>query len=953
MKNSISVVGCREHNLKNVTFEIPKGKLVVFTGVSGSGKTSAAMDTIHAEGQRRYVESLSAYARQFLGMLPKPDVDEIKGLCPSIAIAQKNLSNNPRSTVATVTEIYDYLRILFARVGRVYSPATNQPIKAYTVSEITNIIMSLGDGTKVMILCPIPFVNVSAKLEEIKKMGFSRIIIDGEILNLQEDADRINDIKNNLAVESDINHKGENLFCSRIAVVIDRFVLGKANSSMIADSVELAVQTSEGFVWVMNIFDKSVENYSVDYTSDKVSDCKGKICGKLQKFSTSYICPESGFRLDALDPTMFSFNSPKGACPVCNGLGELSIFDPSLIVKNPNLSIAEGAIEPTFKFSRDSYRQIFSKICSIFNTDINVPFNQLPEEAKKAIFFGTKNGKFSYSGVVDELSKWAVKGSDVVRYFLNSYRIIIPCTKCCGSRLKDEILLVKIDGLSISDVTKMSVTNSFRWINKISENMNDRDLAIAEKLIVEIKNRLHFLQEVGLDYVCLDRKSGTMSGGEMQRIVLASQLGSGLTGVLFVLDEPSIGLHPNDTDRLINVLLSLRDNGNSIIVIEHEKMIIQAADYFVDFGPGAGIEGGEIVFSGDYQHFKNAHNSLTSDYLFDRKQICEIKDTRSWEKSITLSGARTFNLKNLTVEFPLGVFICVTGVSGSGKSSLIMETLLPAMQKKPKQYPRIYDEIVGLDEISRVIEIDQSPIGRTPRSNPVTYVGGFTAIRELFASLPEAKARGYNVGRFSFNVKGGRCEACNGDGFIKVEMHFLADVFVECEYCKTKRYNKETLDIKYRQKTIADVLNMTISQAADFFKNVTSIYTKLSLLERVGLGYLKLGQGSNTLSGGEAQRIKLAKELSKRSDGRTFYILDEPTTGLHFEDVKKLLIVLEQLVEQKNTVLVIEHNTDIIKSADWIIDMGNSGGDEGGIITAAGTPNQLKENTDTSIYKYL
>lgn len=916
MINKIELKGAREHNLKNVSLKLPKNKLIVFTGLSGSGKTSLAIDTIHAEGQRRYLESLSLYSRQFLGGMKKPDVDEIKGLPVSVAITQKNTTTNPRSIVATATEIYDYLRVLFSRVGDVVSPFTGKIIKSYSPTEITDIILNKPSGSKIQILAPVDFSRYNNDferlIETLLKNGFRRIRINKET--------------------QEIEHAKAPQKIESIELIVDRIISSRTDRARIINSIELALKISHSIVWIMDISTNEIE-----------------------KYSTKFMCPESGFYLDDKEPGVFSFNNPKGACKACKGLGEQSFFAEEYIVPNEELSIFDGAINPGFKFSRTQYQQVFKEICKFFKSSFTIPFKNLPKEAQKAIFYGIDNGYLEFQGVIPELIQMYNRSeSDFLRGVLNKYKKIISCPECKGARLKDEILCVKIEGFSIYDVIKLSVDQAIEWIDTVSNNLSRNNKTIAKNLLQEIFKRLNFLKSVGLDYLTLNRKSATLSGGEMQRITLASQLGSGLTGVLFVLDEPSVGLHPRDTKRLVTVLKDLQNNGNTIIVIEHEELIIKSADYFVDVGPEAGKNGGQIVLSGNLEQFKNAKNSLTSDYIFGRKKLQRKTEIRNAKHFLTIKGVQTNNLKNIDVYIPLNVFCAITGVSGSGKSSLIIDTLIPALMKKNLNENVIFKKILGAEEIERVIEIDQAPIGRTPRSNPITYTDGFSNIRELFAMLPESKSRGYSAGRFSFNVKGGRCEACEGAGYMVVSMHFLPDVLVECEHCKGKRYNKDTLDILYNEKSIADVLDMTVDEAYEFFKNVPKVSSKLEFLKKVGLGYIKLGQPATSLSGGEAQRIKLAKELSKKSNGNILYVLDEPTTGLHFEDIRKLLEVLHALVDKGNSVIVIEHNMDVIKSSDFVIDLGVFGGEKGGKIAALGPPVDLiNKNPKASIYGIL
>ncbi len=929
------VRGAREHNLKNVTLDLPRDKLIVMTGLSGSGKSSLAFDTIYAEGQRRYVESLSAYARQFLELMQKPDVDSIDGLSPAISIEQKTTSKNPRSTVGTVTEIWDYMRLLFARVGIPYSPATGEPIESQTVSQMVDRILALGEGTKLYLLAPIVRGRkgeYKKELLELQKKGFQRVKIDGELYEIEETP----------ALDKKRKHD--------IEVVIDRLVVRESLGNRLADSLETALELADGLAITENADDQS-----------RVT------------FSARFACPVSGFTIDEIEPRLFSFNSPQGACPTCDGLGTTFFFDPDLIVPDPTLTLRKGAIAPWAKSSSQYYLQALSALCHHFETSMDEAFEDLPEKMRMGLLYGTKeaitiaydDGLRSYKthkpfeGVIPNMDRrWRETDSSWVREELAKFQNVKPCESCNGARLKPESLAVKIRKLSIAQVSAFSIAQAKSWFAELDQHLTPKQNEIAARILKEINERLGFLDNVGLGYLTLSRNSGTLSGGESQRIRLASQIGSGLTGVLYVLDEPSIGLHQRDNDRLLETLKRLRDLGNTVIVVEHDEDAIRSADYLVDMGPRAGRHGGEIVAIGTPGEVAQNPKSLTGQYLSGEKSVPVPRERRPGKENQKLSivGARSNNLNNLTVDIPLGVFCCVTGVSGGGKSTLIIETLYKAIAKElngAKNHPGEHDQIQGLEYIDKVVDIDQSPIGRTPRSNPATYTGAFTPIREWFAGLPDAKSRGYGAGRFSFNVKGGRCEACKGDGVIKIEMHFLPDVYVECDVCKGKRYNRETLEIVFKGKSIADVLDMTVDDGAEFFSAVPSIRDKLVTLQRVGLGYIHIGQQATTLSGGEAQRVKLAKELSKRATGRTLYILDEPTTGLHFDDVRKLLEVLHTLVDTGNTVLVIEHNLEVIKTADWIIDLGPEGGDGGGQIVAQGVPEKVAESPKSHTGYYL
>jgi len=932
----IRVRGAREHNLKNVDVDLPRNALSVLTGLSGSGKSSLAFDTIYAEGQRRYVESLSAYARQFLELMQKPDVDLIEGLSPAISIEQKTTSRNPRSTVGTVTEIYDYLRLLYARIGIPYSPATGLPIESQTVSQMVDRILELPEGTRLYLLAPIARGKKGEfrkELADLRKRGFQRVKIDGELLEIED------------APALDKKRKHD------IEVVIDRLVVRDGIQTRLADSIETALGLSDGLLFA--------------------DDADG---GERHTFSAKFACPVSGFTIDEIEPRLFSFNNPFGACPSCDGLGTTMFFDPELVIPNPTLSLRGGAVGPWAASSSKYYVQTLNSLAAHFGVSMDTPWQDLPEQVRDAILNGTgdepitmafEDGLRTYKtskpfeGVVPNMQRrWRETDSAWVREELGRYQSVAPCGACNGQRLKPEALAVKIGGLTISEVCEYSIGKAVGWFNALEGTLRPKDLEIAQRILKEIKERLGFLDNVGLEYLTLSRGSGSLSGGESQRIRLASQIGSGLTGVLYVLDEPSIGLHQRDNDRLMTMLKRLRDLGNTVVVVEHDEDAIREADYVVDMGPGAGVHGGTVVASGTPEEIMRAPESLTGQYLSGFRQIPVPKQRRKAKKGrfLTLKGATGNNLKNVDVSIPLGTFTCVTGVSGGGKSTLVIETLWKALARRlhnAREHAGPFESLEGLDKVDKVVDIDQSPIGRTPRSNPATYTGAFTPIRDWFAGLPEAQARGYAAGRFSFNVKGGRCEACQGDGVIKIEMHFLPDVYVQCDICKGHRYNRETLEIRFRDKSIADVLDMTVEEGAKFFKAVPSIRDKLETLEHVGLGYIKVGQPATTLSGGEAQRVKLAKELSRRATGRTVYILDEPTTGLHFEDVRKLLEVLQALVEQGNTVIVIEHNLEVIKTADHIIDLGPEGGDGGGRIVASGTPEEVAATPGSYTGAYL
>lgn len=942
----IKVRGAREHNLKNVSVDIPKNKLVVITGLSGSGKSSLAFDTIYAEGQRRYVESLSAYARQFLHLQNKPEVDSISGLSPAIAIDQRSTSKNPRSTVGTITEIYDYLRLLYARIGIPFSPSTGLPIKSQTISEMVDILHSLPVGTRIYVLAPIirgQKGEFKRELLNIKKQGFQRLIIDGELCEVDE------------LPKIDKNKK------HNIEVVVDRLEISAELGNRTADSLETALSLSDGILYVkiISLPEEADTTHNID---------------EIITFSEKYACPISGFQLTEIEPRIFSFNSPFGACPKCEGIGKELFFDEDLIVPDPNLSIKNGAIAPWSGSSSKFFSDTFNSLAKHYKFDINSPFSSLSAEIRNILFYGSKNEviEFKYSsdsrmnifkqpfaGIIPSLHE-KLKKADAswLREDLLRYQSEHKCSSCSGYRLKKESLCVMIEGANIGQVSELTISKAWQWFADIEPKLTAKESKIATRILKEIKERLSFLQNVGLEYLSLSRESGTLSGGESQRIRLASQIGSGLSGVLYVLDEPSIGLHQRDNTRLIATLKHLRDLGNTVIVVEHDEETMIEADHIIDVGPGAGIHGGNIIAEGTVEDIKNSADSITGQYLSGRKYIPVPEKPRSGieGKVLSLKGASSNNLKNVDIIINLGTFVAITGVSGSGKSSLIIHTLYKAALKKlegVKLHPGEYQSLTGLEFIDKIIDINQSPIGRTPRSNPATYTGAFTLIRDWFAELPEAKIRGYKVGRFSFNVKGGRCEACQGDGLIKIEMHFLPDIFVKCDVCDGKRYNRETLEVKYKGRSIADVLDMTVEDAIEFFSKVHSIADKLTTLSEVGLSYIKIGQSATTLSGGEAQRVKLAKELSRRSTGKTLYILDEPTTGLHVEDINKLLKVLHKLVDLGNTVLVIEHNMDVIKTADRIIDIGPEGGNKGGRVVVSGSPNEVIQCSESHTGHYL
>ena len=933
MKQFLKVRGANEHNLKNVDIDIPKDQLIVMTGVSGSGKSSLAFDTIYAEGQRRYVESLSAYARQFLQMMQKPDVESIEGLSPAISIEQKSTNKNPRSTVGTVTEIYDYMRLLWARIGVPYSPATGLPIESQTVSQMVDKIFKKENDSKIYLLAPIVRGRKGEyrkEFIELRKKGFQRLRINDEFYDIEEIP----------VLDRYKKHY--------IEVVVDRLVIKKSTEEdnkdllqRLADSIEITLQLSDGLL------------YTLDVDSNE-----------KEVFSSNFSCPESGFTIDEIEPRIFSFNNPAGACDKCDGLGNAVAFDLDLVVPDQNITFRDGAIAPWSVNTSKLYIQTLESLGRHYKFNIDDKFSDIPEETKQKILYGSGDDKIeiiyndgtrvfksnkAFEGIIPNLirrlkeseSKW-------VKEELGRYQSDKDCEKCNGKRLKLETLCVKINEHDIADVSRLTIEEAREWFLNLNQVLNEQELAISKQVLKEINDRLGFLTSVGLSYLSISRNSGTLSGGESQRIRLASQIGSGLSGVLYVLDEPSIGLHQRDNERLLHTLQKLRDLGNTVIVVEHDEEAILIADHVIDIGPGAGINGGKIIAQGTPAEVKENKNSITGNYLSGIKSIAIPKSRRKINpnKNITLRGASGNNLQDIDVEFPLGILTCVTGVSGGGKSTLVIQTLQRSLSKilnGNSSIPSPYKSISGISQIDKIIDIDQSPIGRTPRSNPATYTGAFNHIRDWFAGLPEAKARGYLPGRFSFNVKGGRCEVCQGDGVIKIEMHFLPDVYVQCDQCKGKRYNRETLEVKWRDKSISDVLDMTVSEGTELFKAVPLIHEKLETLERVGLGYIKIGQRSTTLSGGEAQRIKLAKELSRKGTGRTIYILDEPTTGLHFHDIKKLLEVMQELVDNGNTMIVIEHNLDVIKTADHVIDLGPEGGDKGGYIVAKGTPEEVSK----------
>ena len=972
MLTHLSVRGAREHNLKDIDVDIPRETLTVITGLSGSGKSSLAFDTIYAEGQRRYVESLSAYARQFLEMMQKPDVDHIEGLSPAISIEQKTTSRNPRSTVATVTEIYDYMRLLWARVGVPHSPATGLPISAQTVSHMVDRTMALAEGTRLYLLAPVVRGRKGEyrkELAEWQKAGFTRVRIDGQFYEIEE------------APALDKKYKHD------IEVVVDRLVVREGIETRLADSLEQALKLAEGTVYLDPADAPARGDTLLSVPADESGEGPGTANRQspavLQDnapegrivFSEKFACPVSGFTIPEIEPRLFSFNAPQGACPGCDGLGEKQLFDPDLIVPNEALSIKKGAVVPWARSNPPSpyYMQVLGSLAREFDFSLETPWNELPAEIHDLILNGSKgkpvtlrfiDGRKSYEvvkpfdGVIGNLNRRLLQTESAwMREELARYQAPQSCEICEGARLRPEPLAVKIAGEHISQATARSVRHALAWFSTLEEKLTATQKEIARAILKEINERLGFLNNVGLDYLDLNRTSGTLSGGESQRIRLASQIGSGLSGVLYVLDEPSIGLHQRDNDRLLVTLKRLRDLGNTVLVVEHDEDAIRQADYVIDMGPGAGVHGGEVVCHGPFADILKCETSLTADYLSGRRSVpIPASRRKGTGKKLTLSGATANNLKSVTASIPLGTFTCITGVSGSGKSSFTIDTLYAAAARQlngARLTAGKYEKIEGLQYLDKVIDIDQSPIGRTPRSNPATYTGAFTNIRDWFAGLPESQARGYKPGRFSFNVKGGRCEACAGDGLIKIEMHFLPDVYVTCEECHGRRYNRETLEVKFKGRSIADVLDMTVEDAVEFFKAVPPIRDKMAMLAEVGLGYIKVGQQATTLSGGEAQRVKLAKELSRRATGQTLYILDEPTTGLHFEDVRKLLEVLHALVEQGNSVVVIEHNLEVIKTADWILDLGPEGGDKGGEIVASGTPEDVAVEKRSYTGQYL
>jgi excinuclease ABC subunit A len=935
MAGSIRVRGAREHNLKNIDVDIPRDSLTVITGLSGSGKSSLAFDTIYAEGQRRYVESLSAYARQFLEMMGKPDVDSIEGLSPAISIEQKTTSHNPRSTVGTVTEIADYMRLLWARAGVPYSPATGLPIEAQTVSQMVDRVMAMKQGTRLMLLAPVVRDRKGEyrkELAELQRRGFTRAKVDGKLYDIGEVP----------ALNRKVKHD--------IEAVIDRIVVREGIEPRLADSFETALAMADGVVYA-----------------------EGADDGERTVFSSRFACPVSGFSIEDIEPRLFSFNSPHGACPACSGLGLETYFDPHMVVPDERVALAAGAVAPWSHSQSPYYDQTLQSLAKHFKVTTRTPWQELPEKVRDAILYGTtepvafayKDNVRAYTinkpfeGVIRNLQRRLTETDSAwVREELSRYQSEKPCAVCHGARLKPEALAVKIAGFSIAEASDLSVRDALPWFQGVLATLTPQRQEIARRILREIVDRLQFLMDVGLNYLTLARGSATLSGGESQRIRLASQIGSGLTGVLYVLDEPSIGLHQRDNERLLSTLQRLKRLGNTVLVVEHDEEAIRSADHLIDMGPAAGINGGNVISQGTPAEVAADVKSLTGDYLSGRRRI-EVPPLRrpmQKDRLLKVVGARGNNLKNVSASFPLGTFTCVTGVSGGGKSTLVIDTLYKAASRRlmgSGQVPSPHDRIEGLDQLDKIIDIDQSPIGRTPRSNPATYTDLFAPIRDWFAELPESRVRGYKPGRFSFNVKGGRCEACQGDGLLKIEMHFLPDVFVTCDTCKGRRYNRETLEVKFRDKSIAEVLEMTVDEAVPYFSAVSRIHDRLRILQQVGLGYIALGQQATTLSGGEAQRIKLSKELARRATGRTLYILDEPTTGLHFEDVRKLLEVLHALVDQGNTVIVIEHNLEVIKTADWILDLGPEGGDGGGRIVAAGTPEDVAANPESYTGRFL
>ena len=967
MRN-IEIRGAREHNLKNVDADIPRDSFTVITGLSGSGKSSLAFDTIYAEGQRRYVESLSAYARQFLELMQKPDVDSIDGLSPAISIEQKTTSKNPRSTVGTVTEVYDYMRLMFARVGVPHSPATGLPIESQTVSQMVDRVMAMDEGTRLLILAPVARGRKGeyrAELQDLRRRGFERVKVDGALLELDAVP----------ALNKKVKHD--------IEVVVDRVVVRQGVESRLADSFETALGLADGLAFTEEVGTGEARTGRNKESAGTGEARTGKNkdsadTGARTTFSAKFACPVSGFTIDEIEPRLFSFNNPFGACPACDGLGTEMYVDPELVVPDDRLSLDEGAIAPWAHSSSQYYAQTLNSLAAHFDFSLSTAFRRLPKKVRQVVLFGSgdeavtmryDDGKRAYDitkpfeGVIPNMERrWHETDSSWIRDELAKFQTITSCAACGGLRLRPEALAVKIAGLNVSEVATMSIERAAEWFGVLEETLSTQHREIARRILREINERLGFLKNVGLEYLTLGRASATLSGGESQRIRLASQIGSGLSGVLYVLDEPSIGLHQRDNNRLLATLKRLRDLDNTVIVVEHDEDAIRGADYVIDMGPGAGVHGGHIVARGTPADVMANPESLTGQYLTGFRQIPVPARRRGGpgdgkaRRALAVIGARANNLDDIDVEFPLGTFTCVTGVSGGGKSTLIVETLYRALARRlhgTRLHAGQHKRIDGIEFIDKVVDIDQSPIGRTPRSNPATYTGAFTPIRDWFTGLPEARARGYKPGRFSFNVKGGRCEACQGDGVIKIEMHFLPDVYVRCDVCKGDRYNRETLEVRFRGKSIADVLDMTVDEGLEFFKAVPAIRTKFETLQRVGLGYIHLGQQATTLSGGEAQRVKLAKELSRRATGKTLYILDEPTTGLHFDDVRKLLDVLHALVDAGNTVVVIEHNLEIIKTADWIIDLGPEGGDKGGRVVAAGTPEDVAAVAASYTGQYL
>jgi excinuclease ABC subunit A len=947
MQEYIKVRGAKEHNLKDVNVDIPRNKFVVITGLSGSGKSSLAFDTIYAEGQRRYVESLSSYARQFLHLQNKPNVESISGLSPAIAIDQKTTSKNPRSTVGTITEIYDYLRLLYARVGIPYSPATGLPIKSQSVSEMVDIVSAIPDGTKIYILAPMvrgQKGEFRREIANLRKHGYQRLFLDGELYELDE------------IPKIDKNKK------HNIEVIVDRFIISNSLGNRVAESLEASLQLGDGITYI-DIVDLP-KNHKSDYKQEQ------RIV-----FSEKYSCPESGFQLEEIEPRIFSFNSPFGACPDCEGIGKEAFFDEQLIVPDETISIKDGAIVPWSTSSSKFFTDTLESLAKHYGFKITTPFLELSAETRQVLFYGSGEEiirfkyhddrkeeiiEQSFAGIIPSLeAKYRKMDTVWMKEELGKFKSKHSCSSCSGYRLKKESLCIKIDDLHIGKISEKTIFEAQKWFENINSKLDKKRQLIAKRVIKEIQERLKFLNNVGLEYLSLSRESGTLSGGESQRIRLASQIGCGLSGVLYVLDEPSIGLHQRDNSLLITTLKNLRDLGNTVIVVEHDDETMLSSEYIIDVGPGAGIHGGRIIAEGTPTEIKQSADSITGQYLSGRKYIPMPDKIRTGHegKQIVLIGAKVNNLQDISITLQLGTFIAITGVSGSGKSSLIINTFYKAalkfLEPKSKVYPGEYESIKGLEHIDKIIDINQSPIGRTPRSNPATYTGAFTPIRDWFTELPESKIRGYKVGRFSFNVKGGRCEACQGDGLIKIEMHFLPDVYINCDVCNGQRYNRETLEVKYKGKNIADVLGMTVDDATEFFKKVPIIYEKLATLKEVGLGYIKIGQSATTLSGGEAQRVKLAKELSKRSTGKTLYILDEPTTGLHVDDIKKLLMVLHKLVDKGNSVVVIEHNMDVIKTADYVIDVGPEGGDKGGLIVVEGSPEAISACEASHTGRYL